>query len=193
MQIFCYNYDMNIEVEIKVKIDNFEEIKEKVSKIGKLIKSIKQIDDYYVPCHRDFFARKPHPIEWLRIRTNPDKTVWEYTRSINQRDDGDYDYAEEYETEILDKSELEKILGFLDFKKSITIEKYREYWMCDGIEVALDNVTGLGYFIEAEAKGDFKDEKEAKEECKKFLENLGIKEVEENRIKTGYPELFLEN
>ncbi len=50
---------MNIEVEIKVKIDNFEEIKDKVSKSGKLIKAIKQIDDYYVPSHRDFFVHKP--------------------------------------------------------------------------------------------------------------------------------------
>ncbi|PIR68633.1 class IV adenylate cyclase [Candidatus Nomurabacteria bacterium CG_4_10_14_0_2_um_filter_30_12] len=184
---------MNIEVEIKVKIDNFEEIKEKVSKIGKLIKSIKQIDDYYVPEHRDFFARKPHPVEWLRIRTNPDKVVWEYTKSINQREDGDYDYAEEYETEISNKSELEKILGFLDFKKSVTIEKYREYWMCDDIEVALDNVTGLGYFIEAEAKGDFKDEKEAKKACIDFLEGLGIKDVENKQIKMGYPQIYLES
>lgn len=184
---------MNIEVEIKVKIDNFEEIKEKVSKIGKLIKSIKQIDDYYVPIHRDFFVKKPHPVEWLRIRTNPDKVVWEYTKSINPKENGDYDYAEEYETEISEKSELEKILGFLDFKKSVTIDKYREYWMCSGIEVALDNVTDLGYFIEAEAKGDFKDEKEAKEECIKFLENLGITDIENKRIKKGYPEIYLES
>ena len=140
---------MNIEVEIKVKIDNFEEIKTKVSKLGKLIKAIKQIDDYYVPSHRDFFAQKPHPVEWLRIRTNPDKTVLEYTRSINQKEDGDYDYAEEYETQIFEVKELEKILGFLDFKKSVTIEKYREYWMCNKIEVALDKIKGLGYFIEA--------------------------------------------
>ena len=152
---------MNIEVEIKVKIDNFEEIKTKVSKLGKLIKAIKQIDDYYVPSHRDFFAQKPHPVEWLRIRTNPDKTVLEYTRSINQKEDGDYDYAEEYETQIFEVKELEKILGFLDFKKSVTIEKYREYWMCNKIEVALDKIKGLGYFIEAEAKGDFKDFTEA--------------------------------
>lgn len=184
---------MNIEVEIKVKIENFEEIKEKVSKIGKLIKAIRQIDDYYIPVHRDFFARKPHPIEWLRIRTNPDKVVFEYTKSINQRDDGDYDYAEEYETEISNKEEFEKILKFLDFKKYVTIEKHREYWMCGSIEVALDEVKDLGYFIEAEAKGDFKNEKEAKEECIKFLKDLGIKNIEENYIKTGYPELFLEN
>lgn len=65
--------------------------------------------------------------------------------------------------------------------------------MCGGIEVALDNVTGLGYFIEAEAKGDFKDETEAKKECINFLNKLGIKDVENNYIKKGYPELYLEN
>jgi predicted adenylyl cyclase CyaB len=183
---------MNIEVEIKVKIDNFKEIKEKVEKLGKLIKSIKQIDDYYIPSHRDFFARKPHPVEWLRVRTNPDKVVLEYTRSINPEDDGSYGYAEEYETEISDDKELRKILNFLDFKKVVTIEKDREYWMCDKIEIALDRVADLGYFIEAEAKGDFKDELEAKKECKDFLESLGLKDVESTQIKKGYPELFLE-
>ncbi len=182
---------MNIEVEIKVKIDNFEQIKEQVSKIGKLVKSIKQVDDYYVPEHRNFFAKKPHPVEWLRIRTNPDKVVFEYDVSINPKENGDHDYAEEYETEISNKEEFQKILGFLDFKKYVTIEKYREYWMCGNIEVALDNVTGLGYFIEAEAKGDFKDEKEARKACSDFLEGLGIDNVEENSIKTGYPELLL--
>lgn len=183
---------MNIEVEIKVKVDNLSEIKEKVSKMGKLVKVIKQIDDYYIPAHRDFFARKPHTVEWLRIRTNPGKIVLEYMRSINPKEDGDHDYAEEYETEILDKSETEKILGFLDFKKVVTIEKDREYWMCGKMEVALDTVKDLGTYVEAEAKGDFKDEAEAKTECIKFLENLGIKDVENNFIKLGYPDLFLE-
>jgi adenylate cyclase class 2 len=184
---------MNIEVEIKVKVDNLEEIKEKISKIGKLIKAIKQIDDYYVPCHRNFFTKKPHPTEYLRIRTNPDKIVFEYTRTINIREDGDYDHAEEYETEISNVEELKKILEFLDFKKFVTVEKNREYWICGGIEVALDEVKGLGSFVEAEARGDFRDNKKAKKACIDFLENLGIKDVENTQIKKGYPELFFEN
>jgi len=183
---------MNIEVEIKVKIDNFEEIKKKVSDCGELVKAIKQVDDYYVPCHRDFFAEKPNPVEWLRIRTNPDKVVFEYDKSINKREDGEQDYAEEYETEIGDAEEMKKILGFLDFKKSATVEKQREYWMCGDIEVALDRIKGLGDFIEAEAKGDFKDMKEAKDACIKFLEDLGIENVGSIQIKKGYPQLILE-
>lgn len=183
---------MNIEVEIKVKIDNLKEIKKKVSSVGKLVKSIKQIDDYYIPCQRDFFALKPHPVEWLRIRTNPDKVVFEYDRSVNKKADGEQDYAEEYEVEISDIDNFKKILGFLDFKYVTTVEKQREYWMCGDIEVALDEVKGLGYFIEAEAKGDFKDTKEAKSSCIAFLENLGIEDVENSQIKKGYPQLILE-
>jgi len=182
---------MNIEVEIKVKIDNFKEIKEKVSKIGSLVKSIKQIDDYYVPSHRDFFANIPEPIEHLRIRTNPDKVVFEYTRTINLRAGGDYDYAEEYETEIFNVEEFKKTLEFLDFKKVVTIEKDREYWICENIEVALDEVKDLGYFIEAEAKGDFKDSFEAKKACIEFLESLDIKDVENIQVKKGYPQLLM--
>ena len=107
---------MNIEVEIKVKIDNFEEIKEKVAKIGKLIKSINQVDEYYVPSHRDFFANKPQPVEHLRIRTNPDKTVFEYTKTVDLKENLDYDCAEEYETEISSVEDFRKILRFLEMR-----------------------------------------------------------------------------
>ncbi|MCX6752580.1 MAG: class IV adenylate cyclase [Candidatus Nomurabacteria bacterium] len=182
---------MNIEVEVKVKIDNFREIKKKVSTIGKLIKTIKQIDDYYIPCHRDFFAQKPHPTEWMRIKTNPDKTFFEYDRSMKRTEAGGQGYAEEYETEISNAGEFKKILEFLDFKKVITVEKQREYWMCGNMEIALDYIKGLGYFIEAEAKGNFKNTKEAKRTCIRLLEDLGIKDVENNQIKTGYPQLLM--
>ncbi|MCX6723459.1 MAG: class IV adenylate cyclase, partial [Candidatus Staskawiczbacteria bacterium] len=124
-----------------------------------------QIDDYYIPCHRDFFNQKPQPTEWLRIRTNPDKVVFEYDKSINKKADGDQDCAEEYETEISSVEDFRKILDFLDFKKVITVDKQREYWMCGNIEMALDEVKGLGSFVEAEAKGDFKDLAEAKKAC----------------------------
>jgi len=184
---------MNVEVEIKVKIENFEEIKLKVSAIGKLIKSIKQVDEYYIPSHRDFFAQKPHPTEWLRIRTNPDKTIFEYDKSINKKANGEQECAEEYETEISNSEEFRKILNFLDFKKVVTVDKQREYWDCGDIEVALDKIEGLGSFIEAEAKGDFKSTAEAKQACLKFLEELGIENPESIQINKGYPVLLLEN
>lgn len=182
---------MNIEIEIKVKIDNFEEIKKKVSNIGKLIKETRQIDEYYVPFHKNFFEIEP-TTEFLRIRTNHDKTVFEYTRCINMGEDGKYDYAEEYETEIKNVDEFRKTLEFLDFKKIVVVDKKREYWMCENIEVALDKVEGLGEYIEAEAKGDFKDSEEARNTCIKFLEDLEIENVEDKWIHLGYPQILLQ-
>ncbi len=182
---------MNIEVEIKVKIDNLGEIeiKKQLPKFGKLVKSIRQIDEYYTPCQRDFFAHKPYPVEWLRIRTNPDKTIFEYDKSFDRKDNTQ-DHADEYETEISQPDEFKKILQFLDFKKVITVDKQREYWDCGDFEVCLDEVRNLGYFIEIEAKGNFENTEKAREKCIKFLNNLGV-QYEGNQIRTGYPALLL--
>ncbi len=182
---------MNIEVEIKIKIDNFRKIKDKLREYGKPVKSTKQIDEYYVPCHRDFFAQKPFPVEWLRIRTNPDRTIFEYDKSINKDSKGEQDYAEEYETEISKPDELRKILKFLDFKKAVTVEKEREVWDCNNFEICLDKVRDLGFFIEVEARGNFKNPKEAKKACYDFLNKLGVNATPENSINTGYPVLQL--
>ncbi|OHA23028.1 MAG: hypothetical protein A3G52_02020 [Candidatus Taylorbacteria bacterium RIFCSPLOWO2_12_FULL_43_20] len=184
---------MNIEIEIKVKIDDIEGVRKKVNNLGKLIKSIDQIDDYYIPCHRDFFAEKPHPVEWLRIRSNPDKTIFEYDRSINKNENGIQEYAEEYESEISNPNEFKQILKFLNFRHVITVNKQREYWMCGNVEVALDQIKGLGNFIEVEAKGDFNTATEARNTCVRFLENLGIKDVDNIQINNGYPQLILKN
>jgi len=183
---------MNIEVEIKIKVDGLDKPKEELLKLGKLVKSIRQIDDYYVPCQRDFFSRKPHPTEWLRIRTNPDKVIFEYDRSINKKADGSQDCAEEYETEISSPEELRKILGFLDFKKIVTVDKQRQYWDCGDFEIVLDEIAKLGYFIEVERKGEFNDTAKARGECIKFLEKLGIKANENDLLKAGYPVMLLE-
>jgi len=183
---------MNIEVEIKIAIDNFEEIREKVSTIGKLIKSIHQIDDYYNPSHKDFLGKKPQPTEWLRLRTNPDKVIFEYDKAVNMQADGNYEYAEEYETAISNKEEFIKILEFLDFKKAVTVDKQREYWDCGDLEIALDRINNLGDFIEVEAKGNFDNIEEARKACLSFLNNIGIKNAERIEIKKGYPVMLLE-
>ncbi len=183
---------MNIEVEVKIKIRNIDNIRKRISEKGKMIKSIRQIDEYYIPCHRDFFKQKPHPIEWLRIRKNPDKTVFEYDKSINKKSDREQDYAEEYETEISNPKEFKKILKFLDFKKIIRVDKKREYWNCGKLEIVLDSIESLGDFIEAEAIGKFKDPIEAKKYCFNFLKKIGIKNPKEKQIKKGYPVLLLD-
>jgi len=184
---------MNVEVEIKIKVVDLDVMRDKVAQFGKLIKSINQVDEYYIPCQRDFFALKPQPVEWLRIRTNPDKTIFEYDKSINKKANGEQECAEEYETEISNPDELRKILDFLDFKKVVVVNKQREYWDCGDLEIALDKIEDLGNFIEVEAKGNFSDTSEAKKACLEFLEKVDIKNASDIQINKAYPVLVLEN
>lgn len=137
-----------------------------------------------------FFAQKPYPTEWLRIRTNPDKVIFEYDKSININISGGQECAEEYETEISNPDEFRDILKFLDFKKIVTVEKQREYWDCGNIEIALDEVDGLGCFVETEAKGGFDNNMDAKNACLDFFKKLNIETVQINK---GYPSMLLEN
>lgn len=179
---------MNIEVEIKVKAENLDKVREQIQSLGTLRKAVHQIDEYYTPVHRDFHGTVPLK-EWLRIRTNPNRSVFEYSQAF-YKENGDLDYANEYETQIAEPEELKKILEFLDFKKVVVVDKNREYWNCGKFEVALDEVSDLGSFVEVEAKGDFADTKEAREACIEFLSQLGI-EYEGNAVKMGYPTQLL--
>lgn len=112
-------------------------------------------------------------------------------KSINKNTKGEQEYAEEYETEISQPNELRKILEFLDFKKVITVEKEREIWNCGDLEICLDKVKNLGFFIEVEAKGNFGNSIDAKKACYKFLNKLGINVTSKNIINAGYPVLLL--
>jgi len=181
---------MHIEVEIKIKVDNFNLLKKALMGNGKLIKSIRQVDEYYTPCQRNFFKQK-NPTEWLRVRTNPDKTIFEYDKSINMQENGQQDYAQEYETEVKQPEELKKILKFLDFKKVITVDKKREYWDCGSFEVVLDEVKNLGSFVEVELVKNYKNASLGRQKCIDFLKKLNVQITENDIIKNGYPVLLM--
>lgn len=158
---------MNIEIEIKVKVDDFDEIKPKIK--DSFIKKVHQIDEYYTPQHRNFFEKTPF-IEFLRIRTQEDKHIFGYHSAIFK--DGINTHSEEREMEIGDIEMFRQILEKLDFKKSFIIDKKREYYLFQDFEIALDYVEGLGNFIEVEVKNDKKSL--SKEDCIKVLEDMNI-------------------
>lgn len=184
---------MNIEIEIKVMVEKaeFDRVKNKLPAFGSFRIAVNQIDEYYNPPHKDFFAVKPQPVEWLRIRTNDEKNIFEYTRNFDDEKKGQF-YANEYETEVLNVQELQDILALLGFKKVIEIDKKREYWDCGDFEVSLDEVKDLGFFIEVEANRLFEDAIKTRKECINFLEKIGVGNFEEKRVKIGYPMLLLE-
>jgi len=177
---------VHIEVEIKVKLKDHDQAKEVLEKIGEHRKTVRQIDTYYVPAHKDYFKKLPAE-EFCRIRVQPDKATVEYHRVMNLGKENEY--GEEYEVKIDDATEMMQLLEHMDFKKAVVVDKTRNYWHCDKFEIVVDHIEGLGNFLEVEVISSTKEVGITKDDCLKFLDDNGI-EYEEQVFDT-YPELIL--
>lgn len=187
----CYTGVMNsknIEIEIKVKIEKPEFLIKFLKKNGKLISETKQVDKYFVPKHRNFLKFRPAK-EWLRLRNNGG------TFSINYKNwhygkDGKTNYCDEFETNIDDFIQVEKIFGALDIKTITVVDKKRQTWRYKNFEVAIDWVEGLGSFVEVEYKGKVAaDPRKVTNQMVEFLKNAGCGRISRNY--QGYPFLLL--
>lgn len=177
---------MNQEIEIQAKIFDPVDAENKIAKVGKFIKERKQIDKYFVTPQNDFFSKNP-PIEYLRIRQEDGKNHLNYSY-LHFDDKGFLKVTDEYET-LVDKPEtVEEIFNKIGLINKVTVVKTRKYFECDGFEVTLDNVEGLGDFMEVEAKKDFGGVDATRTACQKFLDDLGIKY--EVKKEMGYPRML---
>jgi len=177
------------EVELKFPLGNPEEVTRKLNSVAKIDKKEDyQKDTYYVVPHRNFLEQKPIS-EWLRIRETKKSSNLNY-KNWHNTDKIQAVSCDEFETVVGDITALKKIFKSLDFKEIIIVEKTRTTWGYKDVLMAIDNVTELGYFIELEAKGDFKNIDEAKKHLYAVLEELDIKTSSQDL--RGYPYRLLE-
>ncbi|MFH0952658.1 MAG: class IV adenylate cyclase [Patescibacteria group bacterium] len=177
------------EIELTFPLKNPEELEEQLNDIAEFQdKDVKQEDTYYIPPHHNFIKQNPIR-EWLRLRETVKGTVLNY-KFWHNADDQKAVSCDEYETKLTDAEAIKEILKRLDFIPIIIVDKKRSTWLYQGVEIAIDEVTGLGFYIELEAKGEFKNIAEAKEHLYKVLKELKA-DVGEQDYK-GYPHLLLE-
>lgn len=166
----------NIEVEIKVKLSKikFENIEKILKKSAKFNKVTHHIDTYYNSKHLNFLKPK-YPYIWLSVRERGEKILLNYKHWYPEGAK-DTTHCDEYETKIEDKIELDKILKVLNITKLVTVDKTRKtYIYKNDIEIAMDKVKGLGYFIEAESLENSGGVEKTYAKLKEFLQSLGIK------------------
>lgn len=174
------------EVEIQVKIKNPKDAERKLKKVGKYVGSQTQIDKYFVPSHRDFFAKEP-PNEYLRIRFENGKNHLNYS-FLHFDKKGWLRVADEYEV-LIDKPEIvEEIFTKIGLILKVTLIKTRKYFDCGNFEATLDKVKDLGNFMEIEAKKDFGSIEKTRKACLDFLTNLNIQY--EMKPQMGYPRML---
>lgn len=181
--------DIEIEIKVPVEKEVFLKVKEEVKKIARFVKKSKQVDDYFTPKHRNFVEPR-FPFEWLSVRERDGTFILNY-KHFHPENVEVMTHCDEFETEVKSKDKLEKIFSALDLRKLVTVKKKREVFVYnDEFEIALDDVTDLGYFVEIETIKDFGSVEVAREKLMEFFKKLGIDTSKAD--KRGYPYLLME-
>lgn len=173
-----------IEVEVKAKIDSFEEMEKRLENLGAL-KSKKEFqEDIYFASPIVDFAQTD---EALRIRTTNNNIFITYKGpKLNK----DAKTRKEVEMSIESAGKAKDIFEEIGFKEVRTVRKNRQYYTYENFEISLDDVEGLNPYMEIEISlEDGKDYDDAQKSIFELFEKLGITEGFE---RTSYLEL-LEN
>jgi len=166
-----------VEVEIKSKVEDLSKVEKKLLGLGAhFLKEMKEEDEYFNhPC-RDFAQTD----EALRIRNDGTLTY------KGPKVDTDTKSREEINVKIEDMDGMRKLLIFLGFKPVAKVVKRRKYYKLEEVIVTVDDVEGIGTFVEVECIGDY-------EYCKKkVLQLADLLELKEF-IRKSYLEMLLES
>ncbi|MEL9990732.1 MAG: class IV adenylate cyclase [Thermoproteus sp.] len=169
-----------LEVELKFRAD-IDKVREELLRLGaSLLEKKEEVDIYYQhPC-RDFAKTD----EALRVRLSGGSAEVSYkgprlASSAKTR----------LELTATAEGDVERILEALGFKRVAAIKKKREYYTYGPLTISLDDVEGLGQFVEVEALASSEvSVKAAEAEIRALAERLGLKE----RVDATYLELYLQ-
>lgn len=175
------------EVEIKVRADHDVVRTHLRGRDASSEGTVTQADTYYDAPHRDF-AETDEALRLRRESAEDDQTVL-VTYKGPLVDDSSKT-REEHETGVDSPFAVEGILDGLGFEPAETVEKVRERFKLDGYTVTLDDVTGLGEFVEVEVEVPEDDVEDAREGAREVLESLGLDP--DAGIRTSYLGLLLE-
>ena len=177
-----------IEVEVKAKINSFEEMREKLNKINAIkVKTEHQEDRYFNSPVKDFAQTD----EALRIRETKSEDKHDlFITYKGPKIDKKSKTREEYEMKIEDAEKCKNIVESLGFNEVRTVIKNRDYYKYENFEISLDDVEGLEPYMEIEISlDDGSDYSKAQEDIFKLFEKLGVTDGFE---RTSYLELLEE-
>jgi adenylate cyclase class 2 len=177
----------NKEIEIKVRIERKGPLVSFMRRHAKYIGKSRQVDEYFMPYHRNFLSRQPVR-EWLRLRREGALHTVNY-KSFHFDKQGKSTECDEFETQIKDAGQMRRIFMALDMKPIVKVDKVRTSWAYKDYEISADSVSGLGTFVEIEFKGGGGDSKGITDGMVRFLKAMKVGTIQRNY--QGYPFLLL--
>ncbi|MHB8117205.1 MAG: class IV adenylate cyclase [Methanothrix sp.] len=168
-----------IEVEVKARAP--EDMAERIIALGAALLVVENHHDLYFNSPlRDFIVSD----EALRIRIKEEGARLTYK---GPKLDQNTKSRLERTVKIDDPQQMEQILSSLGFVLSAQVRKQRCKYSYEGVILALDEVEGLGRFVEVEAEG-VGDYEEQKQKVLSILSRLGLHES----IRSSYLQLLEE-
>lgn len=157
-----------IEVEVKVRAQHAD-VERRLEDLGaERVAEKKQEDVYFAAPHRDFASTD----EALRVRREDGDA---YVTYKGPKMDDETKTREEHETFVGDADEACALFKSLGFKEYGVVEKHRRVYEIDDATVTLDDVDGLGEFVEVEREiADDTDTEEPRAAVLGTLESLGL-------------------
>ena len=119
----------------------------------------------------------------LRVREQGEKTFF----TLKMRGPVELNKIE-HELMVDNADEAEAIIKNLGFYKVMGVNKVRRKCQWRDYEICLDEVEGLGTFIEIEQKTETEDGKATTEKISEFLQSLGINKID--HVHQGYDTLI---
>jgi adenylate cyclase class 2 len=198
------------EVEVKVRADHGAVRDALADRGADRLDAVVQEDTYYDAPHRDFAETD----EALRIRrerrldanratdhsgasgdgraSGHDGPSHEWTTRLTYKGpllEAESKSREEHETAVADGETAAAIFDGLGFEPAATVRKEREHYDLGEYVVTLDDVEGLGQFVEVETETEDADIAAARDGARSLLDSLGLDPDEQ--IRTSYLGLLL--
>lgn len=139
---------MYIEIETKLKVEFFDDIIERLTQLGAEFVTDQSQQDFYYDDTDANMAKSDRALRLRRqINAQNEKIILTYK---GPKQPSNLKKRQEIETEVVDLDSAEKILAALGYNRALVVQKKRSIWQLGDCEVALDEVSSLGSFVEIE-------------------------------------------
>jgi adenylate cyclase class 2 len=157
-----------LEIELKVRVDSLDPIRQNLKdRHAEFRGKQHEHDIYYNAPHRDFGSTD----EALRVRYTDGPALVTYKGKKLQ--EYGLKAREELNTAVESGEVFEQILARLGFTKTAEVNKWRENYRLGNASFALDQVDGLGTFVEIEIMTEINGA-DATGQIQKFAKEMGI-------------------
>jgi adenylate cyclase class 2 len=180
---------MKTEIEVKARIADTNALIHALTMLGCTFgESVSQDDTVYtekIGTLAEFLSNDV----FLRIRVQDNGKII-LTAKRPTKKSAEHLVKIEHEVEVNSAEEMQAILEMMGYHSGVHVKKTRRTAHYQQYEICIDEIEGLGAFIELEVMGESDDAEGIQKDMWEFLTSLGIQP--EDQVKKGYDILMIE-